>query len=149
MAQPGSEAGGRQGDAGRRGDARGSEYGAHEAPGAEGWPGVMGPSGDGPQVARLSTIQRILLATDGTVTSVLEAYAGEPMALVKLSQRLVKPPPATPLQLTAREQVMARTILLEGKTTATAFLYAQSLVVPQRLHPRLRHELVTGDEPIG
>ncbi|HEX3541197.1 MAG TPA: hypothetical protein VHT75_12245, partial [Acidimicrobiales bacterium] len=39
----------------------------------------------------LSTFQRVLLMTDGTVTDVLEVYAGEAIRVVILDQRFEDP----------------------------------------------------------
>jgi len=86
----------------------------------------------------LSRIQKILLATDGTVTRVLEACAGEEMQLTKLEQTVV--PAATAdadLALSQGEDVMSRTVLLRGSESGHTYVYAESLIIPGRLHPRL------------
>jgi len=100
--------------------------------------------------ASLSVVQRILLITDGTVTRILEACSGETIELLKLSQSIVSwRSDDTALQLAEGEEVLSRRILLRGTQSGRNFLYAESLIVPGRLHPRLRHGLDHSDEPIG
>lgn len=98
----------------------------------------------------LSVIQRILLTTDGTVTSVLQAYAGEPVATVRLSQSVLESASDFPeLGPGPIEGVMERSVILRGSRSGTNLLYAESLIVPDRLHPRVLDGLLFTDEPIG
>jgi chorismate-pyruvate lyase len=102
------------------------------------------------QQGYLSRIQKILLATDGTVTRVLEACAGEEMELTKLEQIVVPAVTAdADLALSEGEDVMSRIVLLRGSQSGNTYVYAESLIVPGRLHPRLRHGLYHSDAPIG
>ena len=102
------------------------------------------------QQGSLSRIQKILLATDGTVTRVLEACAGEEMELTKLEQIVVPAVTAdADLALSEGEDVMSRIVLLRGSQSGNTYVYAESLIVPGRLHPRLRHGLYHSDAPIG
>lgn len=98
----------------------------------------------------LSLLQRILLITDGTVTHILEAYAGETVRVVKLEQD-VGPAPADLLDLdvAAGDEVLQRRILLQGSSSGTTFLYAESIIVPSRLPEVIRQGLIETDEPIG
>lgn len=113
-------------------------------PGADqGWWGPL-------QHDALTLVQKVLLATDGTVTRILEAFAGEAMQLVKLSQEMVALGSADPgLDGAEGEEVISRRILLRGAQSGCNFLYAESLILPHRLHPRLRHGLFHSDAPIG
>lgn len=98
----------------------------------------------------LSVHQRVLLVTDGTVTHVLEALTGEPIALVKLAQSYEPAPTDDPeLSVADGEEVIRRRVLLQGSVTGTNHLYADSVIMPRRLHPRLYHDLVHTSEPIG
>lgn len=98
----------------------------------------------------LSVSQRILLITDGTVTHVLEAMTGEPIALVKLAQSSGLAPAADPeLGVGDGEEVIWRRVLLQGSVSKTNYLFADSVIMPRRLHPRLYHDLVHTSEPIG
>ena len=98
----------------------------------------------------LSALQRILLTTDGTVTEILEAYFGEAMRVVKLSQDLVTLDCAIQaLGLNQGHQVLSRKILLQGKLSRVNFLYAESVIAPDRLDEHVRDGLLKSNKPIG
>lgn len=98
----------------------------------------------------LTLLQRVLLNTDGTVTKVLEAYAGEPMRAVKLCHELEPLYVDSPgLQLGSHETVLRRSVLIRGRHSETNYLYGESLIVPDRLHPKVREGLFSTDLPIG
>lgn len=102
------------------------------------------------ELLNLSPFQRILLTTDGTLTQILEAYLLEKIQLVKLSEKVViitKPIPA--LDLDIDTQVIERKILLQGKISLNNFIYAESLIVPERLDNRLNSKLMESQEPMG
>ncbi len=97
----------------------------------------------------LSFAQKVLLTTDGTVTHILEAYAGEPITVVKLSEFSEWWDGADgELALEPGDRVLRRTVLLTGKRTSRAFIYAES-VITDRVGSDLLYDLVTGDTPIG
>lgn len=101
-------------------------------------------------IARLRPLQRVLLTTDGTVTNVLEALSGEAVALVKLSQSYDLSPADDPDLCTADgEGLIRRRILLRGRSSGRNYVYAESVVMMNRLHPGLCHDLVETDNPIG
>lgn len=105
---------------------------------------------DSPGLRSLSPLQRILVTTDGTVTNILEAYAGEPVQVLKLSQvpgRVGRGGAA--LEIGGDTLVLRRRVLLQGSRTGTTFLYAESEIVLDRLHPAVRRELVETAKPIG
>ncbi len=98
----------------------------------------------------LSTFQRILLTTDGTVTDLLEAYSGEPIQLVKLSEEMVKlERDIFPMALDKGTDVLERKILLRGRISRKNYIYAESLLVLERLEESFRTELITTKTPIG
>ncbi len=109
---------------------------------------VMG-TGDVVDVRALSVVGRIALTTDGTLTHILEAYAGEPVQLVKLANVLVGPGEAVEPALDDGERALRRTILLRGRHSRTAFVYAESIVVLDRLPPSVAHGVLETDRPIG
>ncbi len=101
-------------------------------------------------LSSLSAIQRILLTTDGTVTHVLEAFAGEPINVVKLAQSYELSLADDPdLGIAEGEAVIRRRVLLQGRISEINFLYAESVIMPSRLNPRLYHDLMYTSEPIG
>ncbi|OYE06094.1 chorismate--pyruvate lyase family protein [Nostoc sp. 'Peltigera membranacea cyanobiont' 232] len=98
----------------------------------------------------LSPFQRILLTTDGTLTEILEAYLLEKIQLVKLSEEIVKITKSIPaLDLDIGNQVIERKVLLQGKISLNNFIYAESIIVHERLDNRLRTKLTESQEPIG
>jgi len=100
--------------------------------------------------ARLSVFQRIILTTDGTVTEILEAYLSEKIRLVKLSETIE---PVTqdilPLDITQGQEVIERKILLQGKISRNNWVYAESILVPDRLDEKLKNGLLVSQEPMG
>jgi chorismate-pyruvate lyase len=98
----------------------------------------------------LSVIQRILLVSDGTLTKILEAYLCEKMQVVKLSERVVSiSQEIRPLNLSVGKEVIERKICLRGQNSQRNWLYAESIIVPERLEEKFRHKLLHSQEPIG
>jgi chorismate--pyruvate lyase len=99
----------------------------------------------------LRLLHRILLATDGTVTTILEAYAGEPITAERLDQSLqpARPHEAELLAVAAGSPVINRRVLLRGGHSGVTFLHGESLIVPERMDPVVMDRLESTDEPIG
>ncbi len=101
-------------------------------------------------VTDLSSFQRVLLKANGTVTAMLEAYLAEPIQVVKLSENLTKMKLELPnIRLNQEEQVIARTVLLQGKISRRNFIYADSLILINNLDERFSHQLLNTKTPIG
>jgi chorismate-pyruvate lyase len=105
---------------------------------------------DTPWLDALPAVQRLLLSTDGTMTTALAAYHRETVGLRLLDQEIVtlSEPDAT-LELSAGERMLARQVLLFGTRSGAAFLYGRSRVALDRLTPEVRAQLLAGDDPIG
>jgi chorismate-pyruvate lyase len=100
--------------------------------------------------ATLSPLQRILLTTDGTLTEILEAYLFEHIRVIKLSEKLViSQQDLPPLEIKSGTEVIERKILLQGKISRKNFIYAESIIVPERLNEKFRDELLKSQVPIG
>ena len=100
--------------------------------------------------AQLSTFQRILLTTDGTVTEILEAYLLENIKVVKLSEKTVTTvEDILPLGVKPGLEVIDRKILLQGKISRKNFIYAESILIPERLDEKLKYGLTNSKEPMG
>ena len=98
----------------------------------------------------MSPFQRILLTTDGTVTDILEAQMSESMKVVKLYEEVIPANKAIPyLDIDEGTEVIARKILLRGKCSHKNYIYAESVLVPERLSPAMREALLTTRKPIG
>ena len=100
--------------------------------------------------AKLSVFQRIILTTDGTVTEILEAYLSEKICLLKLSET-IEPVAQENLSLdiTQGQEVIERKILLQGKISRNNWVYAESILVPDRLEEKLKNGLLVSQEPMG
>lgn len=98
----------------------------------------------------LTRFQRILLGTDGTVTHILEAYAEESIEAVKLAQELdTSEDGDAALELPEGATVLRRQVVLRGRHSGRNLLYAEAVVVPERVHLDLLNALFTTDKPIG
>lgn len=98
----------------------------------------------------LTAFQRMLVGTDGTVTHILEAYAGEPVEVVKLHQALdVSGDRDAALELPAPEKVLRRQVLLRGRHSGRILLHAEATVAVDRVEPTFLDGLVGTDKPIG
>jgi chorismate-pyruvate lyase/acyl carrier protein len=98
----------------------------------------------------LSAFQRILLTTDGTLTEILEAFAGESIRVVKLFQETgVLDQAISALELPWGAAVLRRRILLQGRLSLVNFIYAESVIALDRLDDGVRHGLLQSQKPIG
>ncbi len=94
--------------------------------------------------------QRMLLGTDGSVTHILEAYAGEPIEVVKLRQEFDAANDAdADLLLTTPAKVLRRRVLLRGRNSLRPLLHAEAVVVVERVEPAFLEGLLRTDKPIG
>ncbi len=84
-----------------------------------------------------------------TVTELLEHLAGEPIEADILHQREVPAGVANPLGLPAASRTIHRAVLLTGGTTGRVFVYAESVIAPDRLPPAACLRLETSRDPIG
>ncbi|HOU81505.1 MAG TPA: chorismate pyruvate-lyase family protein, partial [Methanoregulaceae archaeon] len=99
----------------------------------------------------LSTLQKILLSTDGSVTSLLEAIEGEEVTIRTLSQKVVPADTKTAEELEIRpgDQVNHRIVELRNSRTREVLIYAVSDTPLERLEPGFRSDLMRADIPIG
>ncbi|EDN69666.1 conserved hypothetical protein [Beggiatoa sp. PS] len=98
----------------------------------------------------LSPFQKILLIADGTLTNILEVFLNEPIGVVKLSEEVVSiPADIPPLEIKVGTEVMERQILLCGKTSQRNWLYADSIIVLERVEDKFREKLIKSHTPIG
>lgn len=93
----------------------------------------------------LDLIPRILFATDGTITHILEAYSGEPVDFVRLSSsEVVDGSIRDELGIGRDECALRRRSILQGRRSERSFVQADSVVVLDRLPPEVADELVHG-----
>lgn len=102
------------------------------------------------EFSELSMIQRIMLMTDGTLTKMLETYTQEYIDVVKLAENEVTLAEDIPsMWVRAGRKVVDRKILLQGCTTRRNWLYAESIVIPDRLDEEFQYHLLASHTPIG
>lgn len=100
--------------------------------------------------SRLSTFQKIILTTDGTLTEILETYLCEKLQIVKLGEGIVTTDrDISQLDIKVGSEVMERKILLQGKISRNNWVYAESIIIPERLDEVFRERLIKSQEPIG
>ncbi len=98
----------------------------------------------------LTPFQRILLTTDGMVTEILEAYLWERMKVIKLFQDYFLLDHNIPsLEAEKGCSVLQRKILLRGEISQKNYIYAESIIVPDRLVENMRDGLLNSNKPIG
>jgi chorismate-pyruvate lyase len=111
---------------------------------------------------RLDLFDRILLLGDGTVTTLLEACVGAPIATRTTRQAgpagletLVAEtgawwhPDAAQLRLAAGEEVIARRSVLHDRSNGLAYVLAESLLVPDRIPSKVTGSLFRAGSSIG
>ncbi|HEY1316688.1 MAG TPA: chorismate pyruvate-lyase family protein [Gaiella sp.] len=114
------------------------------------------------RLPRLDPLDRMLLAGDGTVTTLLEACTAEPIrtATVRVAgpatvddlMRLTGSwwhPNASLLDLEPAEPVIVRRAVLRGARTSRPYVLAESLVVPGRLPGAMADALAQPGASIG
>lgn len=107
------------------------------------------PRGAGGSVVPLDPVlRRAVLATDGTVTNLIESLL-ERVVIEKLGAEPMVAPLAAWPELAAGTAVLHRTVLIRGAESRRIFLHAESLLVLECLDPVIREELLATDKPIG
>ncbi|WP_405792568.1 chorismate--pyruvate lyase family protein [Streptomyces sp. NBC_01506] len=101
-------------------------------------------------VGDLGLLERMLMTTDGTVTTLLEQIVGESITTSRLDHRagLVDPGAAAALPYPT-DNLLTRTTQLVGTETGTVYVWATSVFCPGALPARVRTGLLTLGEPIG
>ena len=98
----------------------------------------------------LSPLQRILLSADGTLTKMLEVYLDEKIGIIKLDEQVIPAPKnIEPLDIKNGNEIIKRTILLQGKKSKQNWLYADSIIALERMEQRFREQLLNSHTPIG
>ena len=101
-------------------------------------------------VLSLGLIARLLLASDGTLTDIVEAAFLEPIELIKLSVDCdVATEREQALDIKPGDPIMRRKILLRGEVSGTNYVYAETLIALSNLPDAVREGLVRSGSPIG
>ncbi len=100
--------------------------------------------------AELTPLQRALLVIDGTVTSFLEAWALEPVAVTRLWQGAQKlTAPDCWLALETGSTVIERAVLLSGARSRGFFVFAESRINVDCLPAGMLGPLEAGEVGLG
>jgi chorismate-pyruvate lyase len=114
------------------------------------------------QPSTIDPFDRMLLTTDGTVTTLLEACTGEP--IVTRTTRQAGPATigqlcadtgawwradADLLELAPEEPALARRVVLCGARSAVAYVFAESLVAPDRVPGATSVDLLGAGASLG
>lgn len=106
---------------------------------------VTGRTTDG-----LGLLARLLMTSDGTVTTMLEQIVGEPIATAGLAHSVAPVDPDTAAVLPFPvASLIRRTARLVGAATGTLYVRATSVFAPDALPRRVCADLRRTDEPIG
>jgi len=101
-------------------------------------------------LAALDPLARVLATTDGTVTDLLEAWANEPVTIRRLAQRRGElSRQVVDLDAGAGVSVLRREVVLCGERTGSPLLYAESLIVLDRIPRVVAEGLLVRRTPIG
>ncbi|QSZ67956.1 DUF98 domain-containing protein [Methanofollis aquaemaris] len=102
-------------------------------------------------VGTLSPMQKILLGTDGSVTTLLENVLGCDVTVHTLSQKVMPADEdvAVSLGISAGEPVNHRIVTLNESENGKILLYAVSDTPLSRLEPSFKDDLMRADIPIG
>lgn len=101
-------------------------------------------------VHRLPALQRLLLTTDGTVTTALGTIMNEPIGVWLLDQKTrTLEHDDDALRLRSGRDALIRSVLLYGSHSGTPLLFGSSRIALSRLPTAARHALLNGDVPIG
>jgi len=103
------------------------------------------------EVGKLSPMQKILLGTDGSVTTLLENALDCEVTVHTLSQEVVPAgkQAAASLGISEGEQVNHRIVTLNQGENGKVLLYATSDTPLSRLEPSFKDDLMRADIPIG
>lgn len=95
------------------------------------------------------TLSTALRHNTGTVTEWLEHLAGEPIDAVIRRQDMGPAAGDNPLGLAPGAPLLHRSVLLTGRETGLAFVYAESAIAAGRLPGSVLVRLETSRDPIG
>jgi beta-ribofuranosylaminobenzene 5'-phosphate synthase len=100
---------------------------------------------------KLSKAQRLLLMTDGSVTTLLEVLTGKPVVVTTLLQQVVKADTdkAADLDVAEGDNINYRVVVLKNEDDDRPLIYAESYTPIARLQKEFRHDLMKADIPIG
>jgi chorismate-pyruvate lyase len=101
-------------------------------------------------IRNLNRDLRILVATNGTLTRILNVLANDEIAVQIVSQEIHDAAPNVPeFDHLAVGRVLQRNILLKGRSTGNPLVAAESMIAIDLLPPAITASLTETDRPIG
>lgn len=99
---------------------------------------------------RLTTRQRCLLSTDGSLSLILSAFTNQNVKPVTLSQEIIALDARhAVLDWDARKEFLRRKVVLRTAETNENLIYAESDICLDRLSEPICRQLLDGNDPIG
>jgi chorismate-pyruvate lyase len=100
-------------------------------------------------VANRLGLRAALESTSGTVTHFLEQLVGENIDAHSHRHDVVEARNANGLRVQEGEPLLHRAATLRGRTSGRSYVYAESIIVVDRLPTGFGHRLETSTDPIG
>lgn len=99
---------------------------------------------------QLSTLQRILLGCDGTMTNLLEEIFKEDLRANKIFEKISLCAADVPeLSIRRGQPIWRRIVTLQGRRSGIDYLYADSMIAPDHLDSAFANRLLHTNVPIG
>ena len=104
----------------------------------------------GDDIRKLDRDLRILIATNGTLTRILNVVADDEIVVEVVKQQIHHVAPNVPdLEQFAIGRVLQRHSVLRGRSSGSPFVAAESLIAVDLLPPAIMTSLTKTDSPIG
>jgi chorismate-pyruvate lyase len=97
----------------------------------------------------LNLFQKVLLATDGSVTELLSLYTRRNITARKIEQVVGPDNPPSALPCSAETPLLRRKVMLTDSDSQTNYVFAQSTFILDRLSESTQHKLLKTETPIG
>ncbi len=100
---------------------------------------------------KLSKLQKLILLTDGSITTLLEIITSEPVTVKTLTQGITKADYEISelLEIEEGDNINYRVVILKNVESETPLIYAESYTPISRLHRQFKYDLMKADIPIG
>lgn len=100
---------------------------------------------------KLSKLQKLILLTDGSITTLLEIITGKPVTVKTLIQEITKADYefSELLEIEEGDNINYRVVILKNVGSETPLIYAESYTPISRLQKQFKRDLMKADVPIG
>jgi beta-ribofuranosylaminobenzene 5'-phosphate synthase len=100
---------------------------------------------------KLSKLQKLILLTDGSITTLLEIITGKPVTVRTLTQGITKADCEISelLEIEEGDNINYRVVIVKNVESEEPLIYAESYTPISRLQRQFKHDLMKADIPIG